>query len=414
LKIPPEKTMIQSKKIVPPKEIQFLDIQIQLPASKSISNRALVLNALSYSPYEIRNLSVCDDTDVMVKAFDSNSSTFDVGAAGTSMRFLTAFLSKTVGEWIITGSERMKQRPIKILVDALNQLGGKIEYIEKEGFPPLKIYGSALMGGEIKLNGSISSQYISALMMIAPYMYNGLTIELEGTIISKPYIVMTQKMMLQYGVKATFDDKKIKIKPQIYTPILFSVESDWSAASYWYEILCFAGKGKIELQGLTKSSLQGDSKIASIFENFGIKTDFIENKAVLTINEKTDLDYFEYDFVETPDLAQTIVVTCCLKNVKFNFSGLQSLKIKETNRVEALITELGKLGFELYEPKVGSLAWNGNFSKKEEIPSISTYEDHRMAMAFAPVGLLRSINIENPQVVSKSYPTFWNDFCQIL
>ncbi len=406
--------MIQSKKIVPPKEIQFLDIQIQLPASKSISNRALVLNALSYSPYEIRNLSVCDDTDVMVKAFDSNSSTFDVGAAGTSMRFLTAFLSKTVGEWIITGSERMKQRPIKILVDALNQLGGKIEYIEKEGFPPLKIYGSALMGGEIKLNGSISSQYISALMMIAPYMYNGLTIELEGTIISKPYIVMTQKMMLQYGVKATFDDKKIKIKPQIYTPILFSVESDWSAASYWYEILCFAGKGKIELQGLTKSSLQGDSKIASIFENFGIKTDFIENKAVLTINEKTDLDYFEYDFVETPDLAQTIVVTCCLKNVKFNFSGLQSLKIKETNRVEALITELGKLGFELYEPKVGSLAWNGNFSKKEEIPSISTYEDHRMAMAFAPVGLLRSINIENPQVVSKSYPTFWNDFCQIL
>lgn len=406
--------MNQTKKIVPPKKIPFLDVQIQLPASKSISNRALILNALSYSPYIIRNLSVCDDTDVMVKAFDSDSSTFDVGAAGTSMRFLTAFLSKTVGEWIITGSERMKQRPIKILVDALNQLGGKIEYLEKEGFPPLKIFGSALMGGEIKLNGNVSSQYISALMMIAPYMYNGLTIELEGTIISKPYIVMTQKMMLQYGVKATFDDKKIKIKPQIYTPILFSVESDWSAASYWYEILCFAGKGKIELQGLTKSSLQGDSKIASIFENFGIKTDFIENKAVLTINEKTDLDYFEYDFVETPDLAQTIVVTCCLKNVKFNFSGLQSLKIKETNRVEALITELGKLGFELYEPKVGSLAWNGNFSKKEEIPSISTYEDHRMAMAFAPVGLLRSINIENPQVVSKSYPTFWNDFCQIL
>ncbi len=190
--------MNQTKKIVPPKKIPFLDVQIQLPASKSISNRALILNALSYSPYMIRNLSVCDDTDVMVKAFDIDSSTFDVGAAGTSMRFLTAFLSKTVGEWIITGSERMKQRPIKILVDALNQLGGKIEYLEKEGFPPLKIFGSALMGGEIKLNGNVSSQYISALMMIAPYMYNGLTIELEGTIISKPYIVMTQKMMLQF------------------------------------------------------------------------------------------------------------------------------------------------------------------------------------------------------------------------
>lgn len=406
--------MNQTKKIVPPKKIPFLDVQIQLPASKSISNRALILNALSYSPYMIRNLSVCDDTDVMVKAFDSDSSTFDVGAAGTSMRFLTAFLSKTVGEWIITGSERMKQRPIKILVDALNQLGGKIEYLEKEGFPPLKIFGSALMGGEIKLNGNVSSQYISALMMIAPYMYNGLTIELEGTIISKPYIVMTQKMMLQFGVKATFDDKKIEIQPQSYIPVLYSVESDWSAASYWYEILCFAGKGKIELEGLTKNSLQGDSKIASIFENFGIKTDFIENKAVLTIKEKTNLDYFEYDFVETPDLAQTIVVTCCLKGVKFNFSGLQSLKIKETNRVEALITELWKLGFELYEPKEGSLAWDGSFSKKEEIPSISTYEDHRMAMSFAPIGLLRSINIENPQVVSKSYPTFWNDFCQIL
>jgi len=234
-----------------------INLRISLPASKSISNRALILNALAYSPYEIENLSDCDDTRVMVKALDSSDTIFDIGAAGTAMRFLTAFLSKTVGEWVITGSERMKQRPIKLLVDALNKLGARIEYVEKEGFPPLRIFGSALTGGEIHLSGGVSSQYISALMMIAPYMQNGLKIILDGKIISKPYIEMTLKMMAEFGAIVRFKENEITIKPQNYKPIRYKVESDWSAASYWYEILSILGKGEIFLKGLYENRFPG-------------------------------------------------------------------------------------------------------------------------------------------------------------
>ncbi len=398
-----------------------IDLEINLPASKSISNRALILNALSYSPYDVENISDSDDTRVMVEAFDSNSNHFDVGAAGTSMRFLTAFLSKTVGEWTITGSERMKNRPIKILVDAINSLGGKIEYMEKEGYPPLKIYGSALMGGEINLDGSVSSQYISALMMIAPYMQDGLKIKLQGKVISKPYIQMTQKMMADFGVKVDFEENTIDIRPQSYTPIRYYVESDWSAASYWYEILTFAENGKIHLNGLKKESLQGDSYVAEIYKNFGIETEYFDNYVVLSKNTEHRIQnselktsFLELDFTDIPDLAQTVVVTCCLKNTSFKFSGLQSLKIKETNRVAALINELKKLGFVLHEPTEGELAWNGKKCDSDEIPSIATYEDHRMAMAFAPVALFRPIEIQHPEVVSKSYPGFWEDINKIM
>ena len=273
-----------------------LHAAIQLPASKSISNRALILNALSYSPHEVENLSDCDDTRVMVNVFDSNSNYFDVGAAGTSMRFLTAFLAKTVGEWTITGSERMKQRPIRILVDALNQLGGKVEYIENKGFPPLKIFGSALTGGEISLNGGISSQYISALMMIAPYMQKGLKINLQGNVISTPYILMTKKMMEDFGVKIDFSGDKISIRPQIYNPVRFRVESDWSAASYWYEILSLSGKGKIRLKGLKKESYQGDSEIAEIFKSLGVTTEYAEDGVILLPNKETLVKNFFLDF----------------------------------------------------------------------------------------------------------------------
>lgn len=395
---------------------QHLNLEIYLPASKSISNRALIMNALSYSPYDVENLSDCDDTRVMVEVFDSNSNHFDVGAAGTSMRFLTAFLSKTVGEWTITGSERMKNRPIKVLVDALNSLGGKIEYLDKEGFPPLKIYGSALMGGEISLNGGISSQYISALMMIAPYMQNGLTITLEGNVISKPYIQMTQKMMEDFGVKLEFSENIIEIKAQNYRPIRYRVESDWSAASYWYEILTFVEVGIIRLNGLNKNSLQGDSEVAEIFQNFGIETEYFENYVELSKNptfQAQNLSIFEYDFTNVPDLAQTVVVTSCLMNRPFHFKGLQSLKIKETNRVAALINELKKLGFVLTEPEEGELVWNGEKCIADEMPSIATYEDHRMAMSFAPAALFSPLKIENPEVVSKSYPSFWSDIAMI-
>ena len=386
-----------------------INLQIKLPASKSISNRALILNALAYSPYDIQNLSDCDDTRVTVKALDSNDRTFDIGAAGTAMRFLTAFLSKTVGEWVITGSERMKQRPIKLLVEALNSLGARIEYVEKEGFPPLRIFGSALTGGEIHLNGGVSSQYISALMMIAPYMQNGLKIILEGNIISVPYIEMTIKMMAEFGATVDFEGNTISIEPQTYKPIQYKVESDWSAASYWYEILSIAGNGQIFLSGLNQNSYQGDSKVAELFEQLGVKTEYQPDGVLLTATN-SPVSEFKYDFINQPDLAQTFAVTCCLKGILFHFRGVQSLKIKETDRIAALTNELHKLGYILTEPAEGELEWNGERCTPAEKISIATYEDHRMAMAFAPAALITPIVIEHPEVVSKSYPGFWNDF----
>ena len=385
-----------------------INARIKLPASKSISNRALILNALSYSPYPIGNVSDCDDTSVMIKALDSNDRLFDVGAAGTSMRFLTAFLSKTLGEWVITGSERMKQRPIRILVDALNQLGAKIEYLEKEGFPPLKITGSALMGGEIKLNGSVSSQYISALMMIAPYMYKGLTIQLEGKVISQPYIRMTQAMMNEFGVDSTFVDNSIRIPAQEYTPVPFTVESDWSAASYWYELLAIAGKGEVFLEGLRKNSYQGDAQVANLFAQLGVATEYYTDGVKLSPSG-TATSQLSYNFINEPDLAQTLAVCCCIKGIPFSFSGLQSLKIKETDRINALINELAKLGYCISEPAEGELEWTGATCAKADVPVIKTYEDHRMAMAFAPAALVGELEIEHPEVVSKSYPDFWQD-----
>ena len=389
--------------------IDSLAAQISLPASKSISNRALILDALSYSPYDIENLADCDDTNVLVSALDSNSTTFDIGAAGTTMRFLAAFLSKTVGEWVITGSERMKQRPIKLLVDALNGLGARIEYLENDGYPPLKIVGSALVGGEIHLKGNVSSQYISALMMIAPCMLKGLKIVLEGKIISRPYINMTMQMMDEYGIDVDFLGNVIKIEPQEYQPIPYKVESDWSAASYWYEILSLVGKGGVFLKGLGENSYQGDSKVADLFEQLGVKTSYMEDGVLLSPNGELTTR-MEYDFTDEPDLTQTFAVTCCLKGIPFKFSGLETLKIKETDRIAALINELAKLGYVVYEPAESQLAWDGDRCEATSPISIATYHDHRMAMAFAPVALVTPIVVENPQVVTKSYPGFWDDF----
>ena len=399
--------------IIPTKELHIsidsLAAQISLPASKSISNRALILDALSYSPYDIENLADCDDTNVLVSALDSNSTTFDIGAAGTTMRFLTAFLSKTVGEWVITGSERMKQRPIKLLVDALNGLGARIEYLENDGYPPLKIVGSALVGGEIHLKGNVSSQYISALMMIAPCMLKGLKIVLEGKIISRPYINMTMQMMDEYGIDVDFLGNVIQIEPQEYQPIPYKVESDWSAASYWYEILSLVGKGGVFLKGLGENSYQGDSKVADLFEQLGVKTTYMEDGVLLSPNGELTTR-MEYDFTDEPDLTQTFAVTCCLKGIPFKFSGLETLKIKETDRIAALINELAKLGYVVYEPAESQLAWDGARCEPASPISIATYHDHRMAMAFAPAALVTPIIVENPQVVTKSYPGFWDDF----
>jgi len=386
--------------------------QIKLPASKSISNRVLIINALSYSPYPVQNLSNSDDTKVLLEALFSNQNKFDIGHAGTAMRFLTAFISKIVGEWEITGSERMKQRPIKILVDALNELGAKIEYLDKEGFPPLKIFGSHLKGKTIELDGSVSSQYISALLMIAPTIENGLTINLIGNITSRSYIELTLKLMEKFGIRHKWEGNSIYIPEQKYFPVDFTVEADWSGASYWYELLALAEKGEVFLENLKLDSIQGDAHIAGWFEQFGV---FSEQKSEgVWLSKKTSIQpkKLELDFIENPDVAQTIACLCVAKKVPFHFTGLKTLKIKETDRIAALQNELAKFGASLTEPKHGELEWDGqiDLQLKEETPVVKTYHDHRMAMAFAPMALSGlQMEIDDPMVVTKSYPAFWED-----
>ena len=383
---------------------------VKLPSSKSISNRALILNALSSSPYAVDNLSDCDDTNLMVNALQAKGGDFNVGAAGTTMRFLTAFLANRPGEWTITGTERMKNRPIKVLVEALNALGAHISYMEKTGFPPLRISGSALPGGEIALPGNVSSQYISAILMVAPLMEKGVTLHLEGEIVSRPYIHITLQLMKQFGVSATWEDHTIRVLPQTYTPIRFLVESDWSAASYWYEMMALSPKAEIELLGLFKESLQGDATGAKLFERLGVETRFTD-RGVKLRHTGIRCKELTYDFVNEPDLAQTFVVTCALLGVPFRFTGLQSLKIKETDRIAALQTELRKLGYVLRDAQDSILSWDGERCEPEAHPVIATYEDHRMALSFAPAALVRpeGIAIAHPEVVSKSYPHYWSD-----
>ena len=383
---------------------------VGLPSSKSISNRALILNAISRSPYEIQNLSDCDDTKVMLRALSSGGCDFDIKAAGTAMRFLTAYLSNRVGEWTITGTERMQNRPIGLLVDALSKLGAHIEYTKKEGFPPLRIYGKALRGGEISLKGNVSSQYVSALLMTAPMMEKGLTLHLVGEIISRPYILLTLQMMKLFGVEASWSGQTVRVLPGEYTPVRFAVESDWSAASYWYSVMALAGDAEIELLGLFKDSFQGDAEGAKIFARLGVETIFT-GRGVCLRHTDNAVKELHYDFVNEPDLAQTFVVCCALRGIPFCFTGLQSLKIKETDRIEALKTELRKLGYVLKSIGDDTLEWNGERCEPKVSPVIATYEDHRMAMAFAPAALLRreGLQIADPWVVTKSYPAFWMD-----
>lgn len=396
--------------ITPPEKLRA---SITLPPSKSISNRALILNALSYSSMEIDNLSDCEDTRVVIDAFNSNSDTFDVGGAGTAMRFLTAFLAAMEGEWIIKGSKRMHDRPIEPLVDTLTALGAEIEYLEKEGYPPLKINGKQLEGGEVFVAGNISSQFISALLMIAPHMRKGLTIHLENEVISKPYINLTIKMLKSYGINTKWIGDNISIQPQSFVPKPQSVEPDWSAASYWYAFTALTPGAVIELKGLQKKSMQGDADLQRLFIDLGVTTDFTNGGACIQHTGKRTKKFF-YNFVHQPDLAQTFVVTCCLLNVPFFFSGLQSLRIKETDRIEALKTELQKLGFVLTDSEPGMLEWIGERCLPENVPRIDTYVDHRMAMAFAAAAIpLKSITINDPEVVSKSYPQFWDDLSHV-
>lgn len=397
-----------------------LHTTIQLPASKSISNRALILHALAQGHITPTNLSDCDDTCVMIKALDGNPEHIDILAAGTAMRFLTAYLSVTPGTRIITGTERMQQRPIRILVDALRELGAQIEYAGNEGFPPLRITGTILTGEEISLAGNVSSQYISALLMIGPILKNGLRLNLTGEIISRPYINLTLQLMKEFGADAAWSsESSITVRPGQYKDIPFTVESDWSGASYWYQMVALSqdskeepAKTEVELLGLFPCSYQGDSRGTEIFTKLGVQTTYTDRGVVLT-KIGTPVARLKEDLVDIPDLAQTFVVTCCLMNIPFHFSGLQSLKIKETDRIQALITELHKLGYVVKSEQDSILIWNGERCEPEVSPVIATYEDHRMAMAFAPASLLvPSVQIAEPQVVSKSYPGYWKDLKQ--
>lgn len=383
---------------------------IQLPASKSISNRVLIIHALSGGKETLRNLSDCDDTQVMIKALTENNEPIDILAAGTAMRFLTAYLSATPGTHTLTGTQRMQQRPIQILVNALRQLGAQIEYTGNEGFPPLHICGTELTGDEITLKGNVSSQYISALLMIGPVLKHGLQLHLTGEIISRPYINLTLQLMKEFGAVAAWtSDQSIRVEPRPYRSVPFTVESDWSAASYWYQIAALAPAAEIELTGLFRNSYQGDSRGAQLFAKLGVETQYTD-RGVRLIKKGTLSTRVDEDLVDIPDLAQTFVVTCALLDIPFRFTGLQTLKIKETDRIAALKAELAKLGYVLRDENDSILVWDGERCEPQETPVIKTYEDHRMAMAFAPAAIrYPHMQIAEPQVVSKSYPAYWED-----
>ena len=395
-----------------------LEATISLPASKSISNRALIIYALSGGKNMPNNLSDCDDTEVIINALRNMPEEIDIKAAGTAMRFMTAYLSVMEGTHILTGTERMKHRPIAILVDALRKLGANIEYVGTEGYPPLRITGQSLNGGLLEIPGNVSSQYISALLMIAPMLKEGMTLHLLGDIISRPYIDLTLWMMGEFGADAEwFSNDTIVVKPQPYKSRDYFIESDWSGASYWYEMmaLCADKRSEVKLTGLMDGSKQGDSTTRYIFSLLGVKTQFESKQAGIaqTVTLKQNgrcVPKLEYDFINAPDLAQTFVVTCAAKGIPFHFKGLSTLKIKETDRIEALKTEMRKLGYVLQDHNNSELIWDGERCDPSFEQGIDTYEDHRMALAFAPYAFLHDkLIINNPQVVTKSYPHYWED-----
>ncbi len=395
-----------------------LEATISLPASKSISNRALIIYALSGGKNMPSNLSDCDDTEVIINALRNMPEEIDIKAAGTAMRFMTAYLSVMEGTHILTGTERMKHRPISILVDALRKLGANIEYVGTEGYPPLRITGQSLNGGLLEIPGNVSSQYISALLMTAPMLKEGMTLHLLGDIISRPYIDLTLWMMGEFGADAEwFSNDTIVVKPQPYKSRDYFIESDWSGASYWYEMmaLCADKRSEVKLTGLMDGSKQGDSTTRYIFSLLGVKTQFESKQAGIaqTVTLKQNgrcVPKLEYDFINAPDLAQTFVVTCAAKGIPFHFKGLSTLKIKETDRIEALKTEMRKLGYVLQDHNNSELIWDGERCDPSFEQGIDTYEDHRMALAFAPYAFLHDkLIINNPQVVTKSYPHYWED-----
>lgn len=384
------------------------EVEIELVASKSESNRALIINALSGNKSVLSNLSKARDTQTMLRLLSSSDDTLDVLDAGTTMRFLTAYSALGSTPRILTGTPRMQERPIKILGKALKQIGAKIEYLNKEGFPPHKISPiKSQKNKEISIKGDVSSQFISALLMIAPSLPNGLTLSLKGKIGSRPYIQMTLDMMNLFGVQSSWTNKTIEIKSQSYQEYAYVVESDWSGASYWFSFVALAKEAKIKLLGLRQKSLQGDIAIVRIMNQLGVMSTFEEDGVLLQkIPHSKEI---EVDFSDCPDLAQTVAVVCGVKHIACKMTGLESLRIKETDRIKALKKELKKLNIKLKETEEGVWEVKSKYQDNQPEVSIDTYDDHRMAMAFAPLCTHQPVVIKNPSVVNKSYPSFWKD-----
>lgn len=389
--------------------------EIDLPASKSISNRVLLLNALCATPGRLSNLAQCDDTDAVLSALaQSDASEVNIGAAGTAMRFLTAYFATREGrEVVIDGTERMRQRPIGVLVDALRQLGADIEYVEAEGYPPLKITGTRLRSGALTVSGSVSSQYITAILLIAPVI-GGIALTIEGEIMSRPYIDMTLALMARYGVKAEWRENVIHVPAGEYTALDFTVEADWSAASYWWAMQAIVPQSRITLKGLEPQSLQGDSRIAELMSQMGVMGNWCGRYLDLRSNGGVGCCCSTFaDLSGTPDIAQTLVVMLCLMRRPFRITGLRTLRIKETDRLEALRIELRKLGYVVKVEGDDAISWHFETTAAEASPHICTYHDHRMAMAFAPAAIrFPGLIIDDAQVVSKSYPLFWEHLRQ--
>ncbi|MEX2591470.1 MAG: 3-phosphoshikimate 1-carboxyvinyltransferase [Anditalea sp.] len=380
-------------------------MDIPLPSSKSESNRILIIDALTSGENKISNLAEARDTQTMISLLKENPAIYDVLDAGTTMRFLTAYAAATNKHKILTGTPRMCERPIGILVDALRTIGATIDYLDNEGFPPLEIKGfKKQISNKVTVRGDVSSQYISALLMIAPILPEGLSLELTGKIGSRTYIQMTLELMKQFGVPYTWKENIITVSSQKYQPTAYAVESDWSGASYWYSLLACADQGQILLRGLKNESLQGDAKIVEIMDQLGIQSQFNEEGVLLNKKEVQGLAHF--DFTHCPDLAQTVAVTCALVGQPSKFIGLESLRIKETDRILALQNELAKFQAKLVEGENEVFSLIPSTGMPQEI-FINTYDDHRMAMAFMPLATKTKVIFEDQDVVNKSYPSFW-------
>ena len=384
-----------------------INADLVLPPSKSISNRALIIQALCQSKPKLLNLSQSSDTQSLIKALQANSKTIDIGDAGTSMRFLTAYLSQQKGSYILTGSDRMKERPIGHLVEALNSIGADINYLEKDGFPPLAINGKALEGGKVDVSTSDSSQFVSALLLIAPTLKKGLSLSLKGELLSKPYIKMTLNIMRYFGIQSSWTNNTIQVEPQNYRPRDLKVESDWSALAFILQGMSIAKSAQVSISGLSKDSWQGDSYVLNLFEKFGLQHEFKDDKLYLKkFNKDLNRDY-NVNLIDTPDLAQAYCCTLSAFSKSAKISGLNNLKLKESHRLKALHIELNKIGqISYYTEDTMQLEASILHTPTE---SFDSHNDHRMAMCLAPFALLFDIKIKNIEVVNKSYPSYWED-----